>query len=299
MEWGPYLEFIHLNYQKVENLFPINFNRHLKLLRLKKCTTEILGPKYRPNHYNIVLDITYDCNLKCFNCNRSCGLAPSDNHMSIKQIKKFIKESNERDRKWESIILAGGEPTLNPHILRIVDLLLQYTKNTSPDTKLVIVTNGYGDKPKSVLLSVPDEVEIWNTGKKSRVQKDFVNFNIAPCDYLSSKNIDYSNGCWVTGACGIGLTDFGYYFCAIAGGIDRVFGFDIGRKKMPASGDMMKEQSRILCKYCGHFARESISDRFQIFGYSKETVNGQENISPTWTGVYKKYRRRRPSISSY
>ena len=115
--------------------------------------------------------------------------------------------------------------------------------------------------------------------------KFFHPFNVAPKDCKLYKYADYSNGCYITSVCGIGLTPYGYYPCAIAGGIDRVFGFDIGRKKIPSDGDSMKDQMKIFCKLCGHF-------RYAL------PVN-KEVISPTWRKAYEEYKKRKPKLSLY
>ncbi len=100
------------------------------------------------------------------------------------------------------------------------------------------------------------------------------------------KNADFSNGCGVTWQCGIGLTPYGYYCCAIAGNIDRVFGFDIGRKEIPHTNDAMMDQLQVCCALCGYF-----------LGW--HNVTASEVISPTWEKAYIKYNKVKPSLSLY
>jgi hypothetical protein len=51
----------------------------------------------------------------------------------------------------------------------------------------------------------------------------FKPFNSAPCDQFINYFSNYACGCRIIEDCGLGLTPSGYYMCAIAGGIDRIF----------------------------------------------------------------------------
>ena len=261
----------------------------IETLRLGALATKVLGPKFRPNHNKIEIDITYKCNLRCLNCNRSCRLAPSDESMSLGQIQKFIKESVGQKRMWEWINLCGGEPTLHKQLFEILKALLDYKNKVSKHTRIRFFTNGFGPEVNKILQKLPDGIELVNTMKKDRsgenVYSPHISFNLAPVDLVEYKYADYTNGCLITELCGIGLNMFGYYQCAIAGAIDRVFGYDIGRKKMPARDDLMPEEMRRLCRFCGHFKP-----------YRKVT---EEKISPVWRAAYEKYRENKPSLSLY
>ncbi|CAB1076866.1 hypothetical protein D1AOALGA4SA_4663 [Olavius algarvensis Delta 1 endosymbiont] len=41
--------------------------------------------------------------------------------------------------------------------------------------------------------------------------------------------------------------------CAIAGGIDRIYGYNLGRKKLPEESDLLSDQMSAFCRLCGHF----------------------------------------------
>ena len=60
-----------------------------------------------------------------------------------------------------------------------------------------------------------------------------MSFNAAPVDSEEYMGVVYANACEVTEVAGVGLARFGYYPCAVAAGIDRVFGLDIGRRSLP------------------------------------------------------------------
>ena len=53
--------------------------------------TRALGPRYRRSRDRIDIDITWACNLRCDNCNRSCRQAPTDEHMTVGQIQRFLE----------------------------------------------------------------------------------------------------------------------------------------------------------------------------------------------------------------
>jgi len=64
--------------------------------------------------------------------------------------------------------------------------------------------------------------------------------------------------------CGMGLTPSGYYMCAVAGGIDRVFRYDLGRKEVPDESDTLVDQMAAFCRLCGHFGVQWPTRRARI-----------------------------------
>jgi hypothetical protein len=255
---------------------------------LFKITRKIFGPLYRTNHQVIELNITFNCNLKCFNCARSCRQAPDKADMSIDQIERFIKESENMNRKWRKIVILGGEPTLHPDLLKILELLISYKKQNGNKTTLELVTNGFGSEVKDVLSKIRPEILIKNTEKKS-AKNNFWSINVAPVDLADYAKADYSNKCLITKSCGVALTKYGYYFCSNAAGIDRVFGFDIARKKLPPDGDEMVEQAVLLCRYCGRFKVSS----------SSRCIVEKEEMSLSWINAYKKFYEQKPILADY
>ncbi len=49
------------------------------------------------------IDLTYRCNLKCRNCNRSCTQAPSRRDLPVERIAAFIRDSVARGRNWKRL----------------------------------------------------------------------------------------------------------------------------------------------------------------------------------------------------
>lgn len=235
-----------------------------------------MGRPFQRSRRFIEIDLTYKCNLKCLNCNRSCTQAPSDLEIPIRVIESFIQESLNLGIAWERIRLLGGEPTLHSGFLDILWLLLTYKENHNPNLRLVVCTNGSGKGVRRVLGKIPDRVEIKNTFKTSR-QRLFRPFNAAPLDRRRFAMADLTAGCRILRDCGIGLTPLGYYPCAIAGSIDRVFGHQRARTRVPSPNDEMLDQLALFCRYCGHFG----------FAWPTRKVI----ISPTWEKAYQRFKK--------
>jgi len=235
--------------------------------RVKKPMTKALGPQYRRSRAHIEIDITWACNLNCYNCNRSCEQAATGEHMTLEQIQLFIKESIEQNTQWKRIRLLGGEPTVHKQFFAILDAVREYRDRHSPGTLIEVVTNGHGDKVNAAIAKIPSDVYVNNTSKETKVQPHFGSFNVAPKDLPEYKDADYTNGCWVVENCGFGLGPNGYYPCAVAGGIDRIYGWDLGRKSLPQASDGMEDLLERFCSHCGHFKRkleEPIEDRKSV-----------------------------------
>jgi len=78
-------------------------------------------------------------------------------------------------------------------------------------------------------------------------------FNVAPIDTAFNRYSDYTCGCRIIEECGLGVTPSGYYMCAVAGGIDRIFGFHLGRRTLPDKHERFYDQMVAFCRLCGHF----------------------------------------------
>lgn len=260
--------------------------------RVQKPVTFLLGPLFTRAVDKLEIDITYLCNLRCMNCNRSVGSkqAPVNDGMSLSQIEKFIGESIENQYAWTRLRLIGGEPTLHPQFLEIVDLLLDYIHRHSPKTTLEVSTNNYGEKVKNLLAKLPGEVRI-NLSTKTSTINNFYPFNAAPEDDLRYLSADFTCACFVTQECGTGLTPYGYYACAIMGSIDRIFGFDLARRKLPSRRDTMDDQKRIFCRLCGSFRRGGMFDLF--------SVTHQAIQSKRWLDAYMDYHANPKVLSRY
>lgn len=290
----------HLPERFRENVETSSLNPIRLLDRLRIHQSLRSGPPYRPSHRKIILDITASCDLHCVDCNRSCGegQALSNEHMSVVQIEKFIGESIGQGRRWEEIVLEGGEPTLHPNLPEIIELLLRYKKTFSPRTTVQLLTNGYGNQSRTCGEYLRQrDILVVNTRKTSRVQPHHCAFNIAPCDMPEMGSIDFSQGCFLPACYGLGLTRHGYYPHPICGGIDRVFGFGIGRKKLPAPTDSMQDQFARLCALCGYFRHSFLSNARHADHASRD--DARSGISVSWKAAYSRYQKEVPMLELY
>jgi hypothetical protein len=242
--------------------------------RTRRLPTLVFGPRYRRSRDLAEIDITYACNLRCYNCNRSCPQAPTGEHMTVGQVCQFLEESLARQIRWRRLRVVGGEPTTHPNFLEIMNLLVEYRQKHRPGMRIEVTTNGHGERVNRMLSLLPLGVVVNNSAKESAVQPHFDTFNIAPIDVETYQTADFSNACRVAAACGLGVTPYGYYPCAVAGGIDRIFGFDLGKKELPETDDDMTSQLRRFCALCGHFKLASATP-----------VTGPQ-MSSTWERAY-------------
>ena len=222
----------------------------------------------------------------------------ADEHMSLGQIEKFVKESMDHQKKWKEILLEGGEPTLHPRFFDIIDILMRYKKDFSPWTNIKVITNGYGEKVDRILSSLPaNEVDVFNSRKRRTLQENHCAFNIAPCDLGEFRPSDFSQGCYLPVFYGLGLTRYGYYPHPICGSIDRVFGFDMGRKKLPTVDDSMEDHFDKFCRLCGFFRFNTLKKKTKNAFDMEKSLRGK--VSPTWERAYKGYAEKRPELTLY
>jgi len=84
-------------------------------------------------HFN--LEITKNCNQKCFYCFNDSGLVNQKDELSIIEWKKIIYEIYSLGHK--SIHITGGEPFLHPNIIEILTHAIELGIETT------ILSNGY------------------------------------------------------------------------------------------------------------------------------------------------------------
>lgn len=278
----------------------------------EKCITSILikpalspqnvhrgRKRFSPNYNKIEIDITYRCNLSCLGCNRSCSQAPSNDIIDLDVIEHFIQESITLKKEWELINILGGEPTLHPQFVKIVSILQdKYVDIYSPNTVIQIVSNGYTQRSRDLckevecFKNVRIDYSSFKTGSKG--SEYFSPFNDAPIDDKKFENNEFSNGCWVTSYCGIGLNNKGYYACAVCGGIDRVIGENRAIKALAEiSGKKLEEQLSHFCQYCGNF--KDYNSNFGNFILRSEKAPYRNTISTTWESLYERYNSARKS----
>lgn len=247
---------------------------------------------FLPNTNKIELDITYDCNLKCFHCNRSCTQAPTEAHMTLQQVQQFVKDSVALGKQWELINVLGGEPTLHPQFAEIVHCLLyDYLIAHSPSTTLQITSNGYGEDVQQKLAALPKHPNLvvdYNSFKDDRTVPYFTPFNLAPADEPDAHRHEYHKGCWVTAYCGIGLNNLGYFACGVAGGIERILKAGKGINSLEELDDRLIQQLDTYCRLCGNFTAYA-ENRGDFMERAEKDSAPKTAMSESWQKLYKQY----------
>ncbi len=273
-------------WKRLISLFDINIRKYWASLRMKKGITRILGPQFKPATDQIEIDITYECNLYCKNCNRSCRQAPERLELELSKIEQFVADSIQNKIHWKRIRILGGEPTLHSHFEDILYSIIEY-KVFFPATRLELVSNGYGEKVLRNLLKVPPLFHIENSHKHSIIQQEFIPFNLAPQDDKRFGNVDYRNGCSNLTECGMALTPLGYYPCSLAGGIDRILNKNLGIQRFPVKVEELVEMLPQFCPLCGRF-----QSRIFIPYNLRQKITG-ELMSNSWKHLYEKWQQRK------
>lgn len=280
--------------QKEENI------GHILNLPSKTPNDVVRGRRtFIPNMGKIEIDITYECNLGCEACNRSCPQAPTTEQMSLNDIERFVLDSISVEKKWEFINVLGGEPTLHPELEAMLACLIEdYVRVYSPQTQIQIVSNGYTEKSRQILEGLmrrfPELMIDYSSFKTSKKVEYFSPFNDAPVDDAGYIEQDYKKGCWVTSFCGIGLNKYGYYACSVCGGIDRVLGGQ--RCAVSCLKDLNLEelqgQLSKFCRFCGNFKDYDKNQGLFIPRVEKAPL-AKNIVSPTWKKIYDTYNQSR------
>jgi hypothetical protein len=245
-------------------------------------STKFFGYRFKRDAEQVNIILTNQCHRKCIDCSQYCTQAPSIDKMTIAQIKKFVDQCIESEKKWRRIRITGGEPTLDPDLQGVFNELKRYLK-FSPKTQVMLLTNGYGDVVKQRLKKVPSWVTIINTNKTTSYHPYFQRTTVAAVDLDGYEKADFKAGCYALRTCALAVTKNGYYPCGHANGVDRIFGFNLGRKSLPSDDDSMREILDKTCRYCGYYVY-----------YDPKVEPGFQ--SKSWQKAIKQYTKKPPEL---
>jgi hypothetical protein len=253
---------------------------------------------------DLIILLTYRCNLFCGNCIAGCGKFPCGDKgdIDLLQIERLFQQADACGWKWRRIWVSGGEPTLHPQVLEIIKLLRGY--QASRKFQMMMVTNGTNLGIQQAILAQggwyfcnPDGSHMW------QLEKDFIintqkttagimahkTMYIAPMDVPALAGRDFSVGCGILTECAPTFNKYGLYACPGAPTIDRIIGMDIGIKNF--QGFITNEsQLQQVCKYCGEYKFYSGLP----FSDSREWL-----LSPTWVELKKKYDAAPPTLTPF
>lgn len=85
-----------------------------------------------------IIEITQSCNFDCPVCFASSGTSQKHQHLDIETVQNMVNTLIRSEGKVELIQISGGEPTIHPQILEI----LEYTRNTGRIQTIMMNTNG-------------------------------------------------------------------------------------------------------------------------------------------------------------
>ena len=240
----------------------------------------------------IELEILTACDLACFACDRMSDVTTAPN-MTLDQVRRFVDESLELGWEWERIRLLGGEPTLHPKFLLMVEELMRY-RASFPNVFLQVLTNGRGKADEHRAWLVERGISLHAEAKTKGVTPLwFANTRIAPID--RDPNVGELLPCGIFGprSCGIGLTIHGYFMDGAGATVARVAGFDIGVMRLAdVTMDAMLEQAKVLCRVCGHW---NPPDRLVT---EKGSATG-EATGAYWTATLAADKAKRPVLRVY
>ena len=255
------------------------------------------------------LDIVNFCNLSCYACNRFMDSMPTKGMMSVEQVTRLVDESIELDWEWKELRVMGGEPTIHPQFVEVLNQILRLKEHNS-DLVLKVITNGSGKKVKERIKLIPEGYLVMNsetryeeTGKpltdrkyavrpNARIIPGFGNMFQAPIDKIPlkrtqpmpgtippSRNVNLNDentvfSCQVHETCGLGISHNGILPCGCGNGIARVVGLDFYFKSLSeVTVEACHERLKILCGLCGrnlHYV-ESVEDNIEMSDFWRNT----------------------------
>jgi len=227
----------------------------------------------KPERYGNMLEInvTDACQLDCSHCNRLCGVAPSNNHISVDKIEKLCSEIPHIDQ----ICIAGGDPMMHPNIEQIVKIIV----NSGKADNIRLLTNGVSLTEYYNELAEKYGLEAWNSGKDKTPPEHNLLMTVAPVD-VNLYGVKPIESCDILSRCGIGYSEDGYYPCCISAAIGRVFGIKGAQSWEEFGEEAYMELLDKTCRYCGYYLTSKVNTILPEFNYPKDmmTVSWKESI---------------------
>jgi len=266
---------------------------------------EFMGPQ-SVKWWELLILCTYKCNLACGNCASGISkFAHGDCDISLEQIDRMLQQLVTANWKLNRVFLTGGEPTLYPHLVEALKLLLGYQDrlkyqifmqsngvNVTPELqKAVLSTAGNWRVCDCCDLSLADPAWNYVIDSQKFIQiPAHKTMYVAPMDVPELAGHDFSKGCGILYDCPIAVNKHGFYVCSMGATIDKVLGLDLGAKNIQDLPAKKNEQLKHFCKYCGEY-------KFYTGLPFKESTEWL--MSPTWVELKKKYDAAPPTLTPF
>lgn len=168
-------------------------------LRTKNDLLQI-NAKYEKNNqvlgYEIIIRITYRCNLNC----EFCFVDHKTSSFSNERMDILIDELKKLDMRKNRIVLSGGEPTLHPKYFQYIDKLKETNSKIITQTNAIVFSNPKNLKSlnenNQFFISFPSPIE--NEYNKITDSKQFKNFltgasNLSQNHFIELNHVIYRN----------------------------------------------------------------------------------------------------------
>ncbi len=114
--------------------FPLQFQTEVK----DGCPADCgLCPEHKQHACVGIIEVNTNCNLDCPICFADSGHQPDGYTLTLEQVERMLDTYVAAEGEPEVLMLSGGEPTIHPRILDIVDAAL-----ARPIRVLILNTNG-------------------------------------------------------------------------------------------------------------------------------------------------------------
>lgn len=264
---------------------------------------------------HVEIQINTSCDCFCHGCDRFSDVI-SDPNMTVEQVRRFVDESISLEWRWDRIRLLGGEPTLHPQLLEIVEELMRY-RRFHPKVFLQLLSNGLGKLDQTVwdeTSLVVDRTKhpslrgwLIDRGIDPHVEAKergvtpswFHNTRLAPIDRGELGPLE---PCGIFGVhgCGIALTRHGYFLDGAGASVARVAGLDLGVMSLrDVTWEAMLEQSKHLCHLCGQWNPPSANPTLPETMATRKVTETGGVTGPFWTERIAAFQRQKPAMRVY
>jgi len=221
----------------------------------------------------IEFDLTTFCNLSCQDCAHACDKFPSKDSLRLEHVTRFVYDSIRQQKRWKKIGLLGGEPTLNPELKGILEVLYAYSR-WNPDCNVWMMTNGR-NWPLTNELSIEYP---WLNIVVNADHSYHHAFYVSPID----ENFFHTNPRCEALHCGLGLGPYGFTPCVLGTTMHRIFGYETIKSLKDITYNRCMEMFSQYCQHCGWYLVDSdCREEGRIWEYERGYM------SETWKSMYK------------